>query len=213
MSSGLQTTRFKASSRRVADHTTDIMPGPRRPPTNQARGKSRKSKKQTTTAGHTTDGHSCQPIPPRYFPPPSPPALERTLSRILLLRYHQDVARLYSRHLVRVCEDILPLFMLDIITLSGPGWFAANARDEEVKNFLRGALAMDLRQAGERVGNKSLIWSYTAVRDFVSLSLSGSTETPLQAHVDSCLGACSRCWYLSTEWHTLLLPYPVSGPA
>lgn len=63
----------------------------------------------------------------------------------------------------------MPVLMVDIVALSSPGWLAANAHhSEELKGFLRGCIAMDLRQVGERVGTKSLIWSYTAVRDFVS---------------------------------------------
>ncbi|KAG8859317.1 hypothetical protein FRB96_004532 [Tulasnella sp. 330] len=101
------------------------------------------------------------------LPPPSSPALEACLSRILLIRLRHDIARLYSGHLVRVCEDVLPILMVDIVALSSPGWLAANARQsEELKAFLRSCIAMDLRQVGERVGTKSLIWSYTAVRDF-----------------------------------------------
>ncbi|KAG9013913.1 hypothetical protein FRB94_004293 [Tulasnella sp. JGI-2019a] len=124
----------------------------------------------TSTGAHT---HTGSVLGKSYhhpaLPPPSSPVLEACLSRILLIRLRHDIARLYSGHLVRICEDVLPVLMVDIVALSSPAWLAANARhNEELKGFLRGCIAMDLRQVGERVGTKSLIWSYTAVRDFVS---------------------------------------------
>ena len=45
---------------------------------------------------------------------------------------------------------------------------AANADGEEIKEFFRSVIAMDLREAGERVATKSVLWSYTALRQFVS---------------------------------------------
>jgi len=56
-------------------------------------------------------------------------------------------------------------------TLGGPGWVAANADGEEIKEFFRSVIAMDLREAGERVATKSVLWSYTALRQFVCFDL------------------------------------------
>lgn len=41
-----------------------------------------------------------------------------------------------------------------------------NADEEEIKEFFRSVIAMDLREAGERVATKSVLWSYTALRQF-----------------------------------------------
>ena len=94
--------------------------------------------------------------------------LERAISRILLLRYEQDIGRLYSTRLHNIAMIYLPKLMLDCINLSSPGWIAVNADCDEIKDFLRSAIAMDMRQAGERVATKSVLWSYTALRHFVS---------------------------------------------
>jgi len=56
-------------------------------------------------------------------------------------------------------------------SLGGPGWIAANADGEEIKELFRSVIAMDLREAGERVATKSVLWSYTALRQFVSVDL------------------------------------------
>lgn len=93
--------------------------------------------------------------------------LERAIARILLIRYEQDMARLFSTHLYCVALCHLPTFVMRCITLGGPGWVAANADGEEIKDFFRATIAMDLRQAGERVATKSVLWSYTALRHFV----------------------------------------------
>ncbi|KAI5122280.1 hypothetical protein M0805_002360 [Coniferiporia weirii] len=92
--------------------------------------------------------------------------LERCISAILLLRYEHDIARLYSTRLHNVALIYLPKLMLDCIDLTSPGWVAANAECDEIKDFFRGAIAMDMRQAGERVATKSVLWSYTALRHF-----------------------------------------------
>lgn len=95
--------------------------------------------------------------------------LERAISRILLLRYEHDIARLYSTRLHKIALIFLPSLILDCtIASSSPAWAAVNADCDEVKDFFRGAIAMDLRQAGERVATKSVLWSYTALRHFVS---------------------------------------------
>ncbi|KAL5504143.1 hypothetical protein ACEPAH_8216 [Sanghuangporus vaninii] len=92
--------------------------------------------------------------------------LERSISRILLLRYEHDICRLYSTRLHNVATIFLPKLMYDCIDLTSPGWVAANVDCDEVKDFFRSAIAMDLRQAGERVATKSVLWSYTALRHF-----------------------------------------------
>lgn len=92
--------------------------------------------------------------------------LERAIARILLIRYEQDMARLFSTHLYCIALCQLPTFVMRCITLGGPGWVAANADNEEIKDFFRATIAMDLRQAGERVATKSVLWSYTALRHF-----------------------------------------------
>ena len=57
------------------------------------------------------------------------------------------------------------------ITVGGPGWVAHNADCEDIKDFFRSVVSMELRQSGERVATKSVLWSYTALRDFVRASL------------------------------------------
>ena len=95
--------------------------------------------------------------------------LERAIARVLLLRYEQDICRLYSARLHNIALIVLPKLMYDTVDItSSPGWVAANADCDEIKDFFRSAIAMDLRQAGERVATKSVLWSYTALRHFVS---------------------------------------------
>ena len=94
--------------------------------------------------------------------------LERAISRILLIRYEQDMARLFSTHLYCVALCHLPSLVMRCTALGGPGWVAVNADGEEIKEFFRSVIAMDLREAGERVATKSVLWSYTALRQFVS---------------------------------------------
>ncbi|KAG6915294.1 hypothetical protein DXG01_012272 [Tephrocybe rancida] len=52
------------------------------------------------------------------------------------------------------------------IALAGPGWLVHNSDTEDIKDFFRAAIGMDMRQAGERVATKSVLWSYTALRHF-----------------------------------------------
>ncbi|KAF8987216.1 hypothetical protein BDQ17DRAFT_574134 [Cyathus striatus] len=92
--------------------------------------------------------------------------LERAIAKILLIRYEQDIARLFSTRLYSICLVHLPTFVMRCSALGGPGWLAWNYDSEEVKDFMRGAIAMDMRQAGERVATKSVLWSYTALRHF-----------------------------------------------
>lgn len=93
--------------------------------------------------------------------------LERAIARILLIRYEQDIARLFSTRLYSVALIHLPTLMLRCISLAGPGWMAFNAECDEIKDFFRASICMDMRQAGERVATKSVLWSYTALRHFV----------------------------------------------
>ncbi|THH09153.1 hypothetical protein EW145_g2205 [Phellinidium pouzarii] len=74
--------------------------------------------------------------------------LERSISAILLIRYEQDIARLYSTRLHSIALIHLPKMMYDCINLTSPGWIAANADCDEIKDFFRGAIAMDMRQVG-----------------------------------------------------------------
>ncbi|TCD66120.1 hypothetical protein EIP91_001729 [Steccherinum ochraceum] len=92
--------------------------------------------------------------------------LERAIAQILLIRFEQDIARLFSTHLYCVALLHLPTFVLRCISVGGPSWVAANADCDEIKDFFRSAIGMDLRQAGERVATKSVLWSYTALRHF-----------------------------------------------
>jgi hypothetical protein len=93
--------------------------------------------------------------------------LERAIARILLLRYEQDIARLFSTRLYSIALIHLPTLMMRCAMITGPGWMAHNAESEEIKDFFRAVISMDMRQAGERVATKSVLWSYTALRHFV----------------------------------------------
>ncbi|KAJ7239373.1 hypothetical protein B0H12DRAFT_80205 [Mycena haematopus] len=92
--------------------------------------------------------------------------LERAIARLLLLRYEQDIARLFSTRLYSIALVHLPTFVMRCAALAGPGWVAYNADADEIKDFFRAAISMDMRQAGERVATKSVLWSYTALRHF-----------------------------------------------
>lgn len=96
--------------------------------------------------------------------------LERAIARIFLLRFEQDIARLFSTHLYCVALIHLPTFVMRCITVGGTGWVAHNADCEDIKDFFRSVVSMELRQSGERVATKSVLWSYTALRDFVRSS-------------------------------------------
>lgn len=98
--------------------------------------------------------------------------LERAIARILLIRYEQDIARLFSTHLYSIALVHLPTFMMRCLSVCGPSWPAYNSDCEEIKDFFRAAISMDMRQAGERVATKSVLWSYTALRHFVRVSTS-----------------------------------------
>ncbi|KAF8149024.1 hypothetical protein B0H34DRAFT_734533 [Crassisporium funariophilum] len=92
--------------------------------------------------------------------------LERAIARILLIRYEQDIARLFSTRLYSIALVHLPTLVMRCVTLGGPGWLAFNHDSDEIKDFFRAAISMDMRQAGERVATKSVLWSYTALRHF-----------------------------------------------
>lgn len=66
--------------------------------------------------------------------------LERTIARILLLRYEQDMARLFSTRLYSIALVHLPTFVMRCITVAGPGWLAHNAESDQVNDFLRAVL-------------------------------------------------------------------------
>jgi hypothetical protein len=70
--------------------------------------------------------------------------------------------RLYTLSLVQ-----LPTFVMRCLSLGGPSWLAWNYNSDETKDFFRTVISMDMRQAGERVATKSVLWSYTALRQFV----------------------------------------------
>jgi len=92
--------------------------------------------------------------------------LERAIARILLLRFQQDIARLYSARLYNVSQIYIPALIRKVLSVAGPGWFLLNGDGEDIRDLFRGAIAMDLRQAGERTATKSILWSYTALRHF-----------------------------------------------
>ncbi|KAH0578218.1 hypothetical protein H2248_003999 [Termitomyces sp. 'cryptogamus'] len=92
--------------------------------------------------------------------------LEQCIARLLLLRYEQDIARLYSTRLYNVALIHLPTLVMRCIALGGPGWLVHNSDSADIKDFFRAAIGMDMRQAGERVATKSVFWSYTALRHF-----------------------------------------------
>ncbi|KAF7773121.1 hypothetical protein Agabi119p4_5288 [Agaricus bisporus var. burnettii] len=92
--------------------------------------------------------------------------LERSIARILLIRYEHDIARLFSTRIYTLSLVQLPTFVMRCLSLGGPSWLAWNCNSEEIKDFFRAVLAMDMRQAGERVATKSVLWSYTALRQF-----------------------------------------------
>ncbi|KAA1467205.1 hypothetical protein DENSPDRAFT_900352 [Dentipellis sp. KUC8613] len=140
------------------------------------RSAARKSNTHTTTQhshGHA-HGHA-----QRKHAPPNPlldrsltqalgalATLERCIARILLLRYEQDIARLFSTRLYCVALLHVPTLLMRCMAVGGPGWAAHNADSDAVKDFFRAAIAMDMRQAGERVATKSVLWSYTVLRHF-----------------------------------------------
>jgi RNA polymerase II-associated protein 3 len=93
--------------------------------------------------------------------------LERCIARMLLLRFEQDIARLFSTRLHNVSLKHLPSLVLRCIAHTGPGWVAFNVDCEDIKDFFRAAISMDLRQTGERIATKSVLWTYTVLRDFV----------------------------------------------
>jgi len=129
------------------------------------------AKRRTSLKPKTKRSSSTKVDAPPAIPrsPPVPPsvALEQCIARILHLRYRQDIARLYSQRLHNICQRVLPGIVLDCSLVSSPGWVAYNAADPEIRQFFRSAIAMDLRQSGERVATKSVLWSYTSIRQFV----------------------------------------------
>ncbi|KAI0750054.1 hypothetical protein C8Q80DRAFT_1101519 [Daedaleopsis nitida] len=131
----------------------------------------KKTTSSNSTASHTHQHHGHKhpsPHADRSISQTSNPVakVERTIARIILLRFEQDIVRLFSTHLYYVALLHLPTFVLRCVTVGGPGWVAANSDCDQIKDFLRSTIAMDLRQAGDRVATKSVLWTYTALRHF-----------------------------------------------
>ncbi|KAF9557106.1 hypothetical protein CPC08DRAFT_764806 [Agrocybe pediades] len=147
--------------------------------------------------------------------PPIPPdhaLLSRTISRILLLRYEHDIARLYSTRLYALSLVQIPSLTLRIAGVAGTSWAAWNCGEEgwelsgmktptsedapyqfgeeyedrgkeSIKDFFRAVIGMDMREAGERVATKSVLWSYTALRHFaLSNNVTLCPRTGLHSH-------------------------------
>lgn len=99
-------------------------------------------KKKPAAADHTGTGHdttgSLRTKVPTHAPPIRLPTqeMERTISRIIYLRFQQDVARLFSTHLNYVAHLHLPKLFSSIMLVSGPGWLAVNHNCETVKDCL-----------------------------------------------------------------------------
>ncbi|KAJ7650913.1 hypothetical protein FB45DRAFT_730401 [Roridomyces roridus] len=125
--------------------------------------KKRAAKKSPGKAAHKPDPHVDRSISQAMT---AVSQLERAIARILLIRYEQDIARLFSTRLYTVALTHLPTFVMRCVALAGPGWVAHNSDADEIKDFFRSAISMDMRQAGERVATKSVLWSYTALRHF-----------------------------------------------
>lgn len=127
-------------------------------------------KSSNTTYNASKDGRLPDLHVDRKLSRPTNPLteLERTIAQILLLRFEQDITRLFSTHLYCISLLHLPTFLMRCITIGGPGWVAFNASNDEIKDFFRAVIAMELRQAGERVATKSVLWSYTALRHFAT---------------------------------------------
>ncbi|KAG2107202.1 uncharacterized protein F5147DRAFT_698018 [Suillus discolor] len=92
-----------------------------------------------------------------------------------------------STHIFCVALIHLPTFMMRCITVGGPSWVAYNADSEEIKDFFRSVVSMDLRQAGERVSTKSALSNNVPVcrkRGLHSLRLLPHYDS-LKVHMDS----------------------------
>jgi RNA polymerase II-associated protein 3 len=88
-------------------------------------------------AGHDTTG-SMKTKAPMHAPSIRMPTqeMERIISRIIYLRFQQDVARLFSTHLNYVAHLHLPKLFSSIMLVSGPGWLAVNRDCESIKDCL-----------------------------------------------------------------------------
>jgi len=83
--------------------------------------------------------------------------LEHAIARILLIRFDQDIACLFSTRLYSIALVHLPTLIMHCVTLGGPGWLAFNHDSDEIKDYFRAAISMDMHQAGERVATKSVL--------------------------------------------------------
>lgn len=133
----------------------------KRPPKKSSSGSAYALQKENKKPNVHADRSISKPVSPMA-------QLERAIAQILLVRFEQDIARLFSTHIYCIALLQLPTFMMRCLSIAGPGWIAANADNEEIKDFFRGAIGMDLRQAGDRVATKSVLWSYTALRHFAT---------------------------------------------
>ncbi|KAI0342741.1 hypothetical protein BDW22DRAFT_1357239 [Trametopsis cervina] len=132
--------------------------------------KKRPLKKSPNGNGIQKEGKKANASPSLGITKPISPValLERAIAQMLLVRFEQDIARLFSTHIYCIALLQLPTFITRCLTVAGPGWIAVNAESEDIKDFFRGAIGMDLRQAGDRVATKSVLWSYTALRHFAT---------------------------------------------
>lgn len=99
-----------------------------------------------TGASYDTNIGGLEDKQPAHGPPlrPSTQEMERTISRIIYLRFQQDVARLFSTHLSYVAYLHLPKLFSSIMPVSGPGWLAVNHGSETIKDCLSVSFASSL---------------------------------------------------------------------
>lgn len=122
-----------------------------------------------------------------------PLQIDKLLSRIFWLRFYEDAARLYSTRLTLIAKERLPYLIQNIIgpcafssyrfdhadhvqtnpnhplcspaaAGGGPGWAAANAKCEDLREYFRLQIQVDLRELEDRVWHISSEWTYTAIR-------------------------------------------------
>lgn len=95
--------------------------------------------------------------------------LDIYLSKIFRLRFRQDCCRLLSARIHHISRQWIPPMIASLFAFSGPGWFAANAFNEEsgIKDVFRNCLLMDFREMDDRVWTSSAEWTYTCIRHMV----------------------------------------------
>ncbi|KAJ3552847.1 hypothetical protein NP233_g12781 [Leucocoprinus birnbaumii] len=187
-------------------------------PTNH--GHNHHSHSHSFTHGHGHGHHKLNPLVDRSLSKamntvaqlePKISELEHAIARILLIRYDNDIARLFSTHLYTLSLVQLPTFVMRCLSLGGPSWLAWNYNSEEIKDFFRAVISMDMRQAGERVATKSVLWSYTALRQFVRFPALAADHNGLTqpSTVYIVLGNDEQCSDLRQAWTTLPPPPPI----